>query len=105
MTPQSLIHIRGDRGPIETIELTVRKDIAKILGAAVRHTQRVDTNGNLFFLASKEDSPMADVVNVVTIGAVDILRLGPSDDTLYEKRHDLSCPSLDLRRIFKRIRV
>ena len=42
---------------------------------------------------------MADVVNVVTIGAVDILRLGPSDDTLYEKRHDLSCPSLDLRRM------
>ena len=48
---------------------------------------------------------MADVVNVGAIGAVYLLRLGPLDDVLDEKIHDLSCPSLDLRRIVKRSRV
>ena len=42
---------------------------------------------------------MADVVSIDAIGAVDTLRLGPSDDTLDEKRNDLPCPSLDLGRI------
>ena len=39
---------------------------------------------------------MADVLNIVAIGAVDLLRLGPSDDALDEKIHDLSYPSRDL---------
>ena len=42
---------------------------------------------------------MADVVSVGNIGAVDILRLSPSDDMRDEKIHGLLCPSLDLRRI------
>ena len=48
---------------------------------------------------------MADVVSVGAIGAVDLLMLVPLNATLDEKRHDLSCPSLDMRRIVKRIRV
>ena len=37
------------------------------------------------FLVSKEDAPMADVVSVGAIRAVDLLRLGPLDDTRDEK--------------------
>ena len=59
----------------------------------------------VYFLVSKEDATMADVVNVDAIGTVDILMLGPSDDTLDELRHNLSCPSLDLRQIFERSRI
>ena len=48
---------------------------------------------------------MADVVGVGDIRAVDLLRLGPSDDLLDEKRHEFLCPSLDLRHIIERSRV
>ena len=61
--------------------------------------------GFCVFLASKEDAPMADVVSVGTIGAVDILGSGPSGDTWDEKICDLSGPSLDMRRIVERSRV
>ena len=83
MGHQYLLHIGGDRGPIETIDLTLREDIVEIFGADVCHTHQVDTNGyfELVFLASKEDAPMDDLVSVGAIGAVDILRLGPLGDT------------------------
>ena len=80
MGPQSLLYIRGDRVPTETINLTVCEDIPEIFGAAVCHTHRVDTNG-MIVLASKEDTPMADVVSVGAIGAADLLRSGSLDDT------------------------
>ena len=53
--PQYLLNIGGDRGPIETIHLSVRKYISDILGVAACHTHQVDTNGNFvfIFLASK----------------------------------------------------
>ena len=61
----------------------VHEDISDFFGAVVCHTHQVDTNGNFVFcfLVSKEDAPMADVVSVGAIGAVDPPRLGPSDDT------------------------
>ena len=48
---------------------------------------------------------MVDVVNVGTIGAVYLLRLVPSDDTLDGKRHNLLCPFLDMRLIVERIHI
>ena len=48
---------------------------------------------------------MADVVSAGAIGAVDLLRLDPSDDKSDEIRHDLLCPYLDLRCIVERSRV
>ena len=78
--PKFLLHIGGDKGPLDTIDLTVREDISEIFGAAVCHTHRVDTNG-IFFVASKKDSPMTDVVSVGSIGVGDLLRLVSLDDT------------------------
>ena len=48
---------------------------------------------------------MADVVNFGTIGAVYLLRLGSSDDTLDGKRHNISCLSIDMRLIVEWIHI
>ena len=48
---------------------------------------------------------MVNVVSIGAIGVIDIFRLGPSDETLDKKIHELSCPYLDLRRIVERSRV
>ena len=52
-----------------------------------------DVNKNFEFgiysLASKGEAPMADVVSVGAIGAGDLMRLGPSDDTSGGRTHDL----------------
>ena len=48
---------------------------------------------------------MANVISVGAIGPVYLLRLGTSDNTLYEKSHDLLCPSLVLIRIVERSQV
>ena len=48
---------------------------------------------------------MANVISVGAIGPVYLLRLGPSDNTLDEKSHELSCPSLVMRRIVERIHI
>ena len=50
MAPQYQLHIGGDRGTIETIDLTVRKYIANIFGADICHTHLVDINGNFVFV-------------------------------------------------------
>ena len=50
MGPQSLLHVVGDRGTIETFDLAVREDVSKIFWAAISHTHRVDTNVNFVFV-------------------------------------------------------
>ena len=65
----------GDRGPIETFNLT-----------AVWHTHWVDTNGYIFFVfASKDYTPLMDVLSVGAIGTEDLLRLVSLDDMLDEE--------------------
>ena len=44
---------------------------------------------------------MAYLISVGAIGAGDLLKLDPSDDTSDGRGHNLLCPSFDLRRIVK----
>ena len=48
---------------------------------------------------------MAGVVSVGAIGSVDLLRLGPSDDTSGGRRHEIVCLYPVLRCIVTWIRV
>ena len=48
---------------------------------------------------------MAGVVSSGAIGAVDLLRLVPSDDTSDGRRHDLVCPYPFLRSIVAQSRI
>ena len=59
----------------------------------------------MFFLASKGEAPMTDVISVRAISAGDVLMLDPSDDNSDGRRHELLCPYIDLRCILKRSRV
>ena len=50
IVPKSLLEIRGDRGPIKTVNLAVGEDVAEILWAAVGHTHIFDANWGLVFV-------------------------------------------------------
>ena len=50
MVPQSLFQIRGDWGPIDTVNLAVCEDVAEILEAAVGHAHLSDANWDLVFV-------------------------------------------------------
>ena len=48
---------------------------------------------------------MANVMSIGATGAGDILGLDPSDDNSDERRYEIFCPYLYLRRIVRRSRV